>query len=56
LEEAGKEMNRLIGDCDGQLETVGDGEKLFRHNLKMHIHNSSGKYEHVDSTTAIVEE
>jgi hypothetical protein len=32
LEEAGKERNRLIGDCDGQLETVGDGEKLFRDN------------------------
>jgi hypothetical protein len=32
LEEARKERNRLIGDCDGQLETVGDGEKLFRDN------------------------
>jgi hypothetical protein len=29
LEEARKERNGLIGDCDGELETAGDREKLF---------------------------
>jgi hypothetical protein len=29
LEEARKERNGLISDCDGELETAGDREKLF---------------------------
>jgi hypothetical protein len=32
LEEARKERNGLIGDCYGELKTVGNGDKLFRNN------------------------